>query len=321
MAVVEPRARGVLDPLDTEGFGRTDRPRVARPVGGDPAVSVDVEGVEVGADRHHVPLHALPHLRPEDGRVADERAPVDRHEVLSHVGEDDLELAVGGSLMAAEDGEHPVHAALERVLHRRRVVVVRPHAGRIVAGLQHVRVRVTRQHIRIPAGEAGQEGAVGARGVADAVEVHRVGVMPQRVHVLEVDADRVAHARLEQRARDEKPVRARLRRVRLRLLPVRAVTAIDDSLDHGLRRRHRLAHDRVAAVRRDVPRDRHRGDPVVDRPRAARAPLRRRVDPDCAAEGDDARYRERRRSPTAPKGISQVTSTSACIHGWMRQMM
>ena len=70
-----------------------------------------------------------PTRRVEHRRVADERAPVDRHE-LAERREDDLELAVGRALVAPEDREHPEHAAVDRVHHRRRVVVVGPHARR-----------------------------------------------------------------------------------------------------------------------------------------------------------------------------------------------
>ena len=66
-------------------------------VRGLPAVAVDVEGVVVVAEREHVPLHEVADLRVEDGRVADERAAVDRHEAELRLEEDD-ELVVGRSL-------------------------------------------------------------------------------------------------------------------------------------------------------------------------------------------------------------------------------
>ena len=109
----------------------------------------------------------------EDGSVADERAAVDRHE-LAEWREDDLELAVGRALVAAEDREHPEHAAVDRVHHRRRVVVVGPHADRVLAGRQPVGPRLADLHLGVAPGDAGHVGAVGAGAVVHAVEVHRV---------------------------------------------------------------------------------------------------------------------------------------------------
>src|ERR1700722_10951782 len=52
-------------------------------VGVDPPVAVDMKCVVVGTHRHHIPLDRLADLRPKHGGVADERSPVDRHEVLA----------------------------------------------------------------------------------------------------------------------------------------------------------------------------------------------------------------------------------------------
>ena len=143
----------------------------------------------------------------EDRSVADERPAVDRHE-LAPRREHDLELTVGCALVASEDREHPVHAALDRVVHRRRVVVVGPHAGRVVAGGEPVGPRPARtaRRRRGPRSRARRRRRNSA--VVDAVEVHRVRFAAQRVHVLEVDSQMVADPRLDQRAGDQ---RARLR--------------------------------------------------------------------------------------------------------------
>ena len=145
-----------------------------------------------------------PTRRAEDRRVPDERAAVDRHEVRPERREHDLELAVGQPLVAAAEREHPEHPAVDRVLHRRRVVVVGPHADRVAAHGQAVRVLLAELHVAVLAGEARHERAVRARPVVDAVEVHRVRVLAQAVHVLEVDPQLVAHARADQRAGDQR---------------------------------------------------------------------------------------------------------------------
>ena len=98
----------------------------------------------------------------EHRRVADERAAVDRLEV-AHRGEDDDELAVGRALVLAEDREHPVHAAGDRVVHRRRVVVVGPDAGGVGAGASAVGPGLAGLDVGVAAGEAREVGAVGAR--------------------------------------------------------------------------------------------------------------------------------------------------------------
>src|SRR6266566_1266219 len=153
-----------------------------------------------------------------------------------------------------------------------------------------------------------------------AVEVHRVRFAAQRIHVLEVDPKLIAHPRLDQRARDEQPVRTRVRCVRLRLAPMRGVPSIDDRAENRLRRRDLHAHDCVVAVRSHVPDDRHRSDPVVDRaPRGSTLRKGRFVDPK-AGESKDAGYRQRPHPCTTVNGEPQLTSTSACIHGWIKHM-
>ena len=98
----------------------------------------------------------------------------------------------GSGAALGADREHPVHAAGDRVVHRRRVVVVGPHADGVVAGGQPVGPRPAGLDVAVAAGEPGHVGAVGARLVVHAVEVHRVRVVVERVHVLEVDAQPVA---------------------------------------------------------------------------------------------------------------------------------
>ena len=154
---------------------------------------------------------SLADVRREHRRVADEGAAVDRLE-LAHRREDDLELAVGRALVAAEDRQHPVHAAGDRLVHRRRVVVVGPDARRVAAPPCSRYVHVCAGlDVGVAAREAGQVGAVRARLVADAVEVHRVRAPEARVEVLEVHEDAVADARAQQRAGDQVLV-ARARR-------------------------------------------------------------------------------------------------------------
>ena len=82
-----------------------------------------------------------PTLGVEDGRVADERAAVDRHEAELRLEVDD-ELAIGRLLVRPEDREGAVDAAADRVHHRRRVVVVGPDAGRVGAGDEPVGERL-----------------------------------------------------------------------------------------------------------------------------------------------------------------------------------
>ena len=130
----------------------------------------------------------------------------------------------GARSSASEDREHPEHPSADRVDHRRRVVVIGPDAGRVLAGRQPVRVGLARFHVRVLAREAGDERAVGARCVVHPVEVHRVRLAAQRVHVLEVDPQVVAHPRPDQWPGDHEPVGARPRGVRERLLPARRST-------------------------------------------------------------------------------------------------
>ena len=65
-----------------------------------------VEGVMEIADREHVPLDDLAHLRPENRCVPDERATVDRPQV-DVLREVDDELAVG-RIVLAENRERAV---------------------------------------------------------------------------------------------------------------------------------------------------------------------------------------------------------------------
>ena len=260
-----------------------------------PPVAVDVEGVEVAPDREHVPLDDVADLRAEDGRVAHEGAAVDRVEAELR-GEVDDELAVGRILVPPEDRERAVEAALDRLHHRRRVVVVRPHAPRAGPRLEPVGERLARLHVRARPGEARDVRAVRAEPVAHAVEVHRVRLVRHRVEVPEVDDEPVADARMEERALQPGfpgPFGHLLREV-LRVL------AVGDGAEDRLRRREALALDRVPLVRHDVPRHRDGRHPVLAhraaRRRAARGDrrdrARREQHEDRAGEG---RERERPR--------------------------
>jgi len=77
---------------------------------------VHVKGVELRAHPHDVPLHRVTDLGPENRRVADECAAVDRLEAVERV-EDDDELTVGQRLTAGAYREHAVHApAIDSVI-------------------------------------------------------------------------------------------------------------------------------------------------------------------------------------------------------------
>src|SRR3954466_3065310 len=93
VAVVQPRAGGVLAPADAEALRRADGLGVHRPAVDAPAVPVHVEGVEVLAHRDHVPLDEIADARLKGRGVPDEGAAVDRHEAVDGFEVDD-ELAV-----------------------------------------------------------------------------------------------------------------------------------------------------------------------------------------------------------------------------------
>ena len=135
--------------------------------------------------------------------------------------------------------------------------MVGPDARRVGAGLELVGERLPRLHVRARPGDAGDVRAVRGDLVVHAVEVHRVRVA--RVEVLEVDEDRVAHLRLDDRADEAVAHRREL------VLPVGREATVDRRLHRRLRRVERRAHHRVGAARNDVPRRRHRADPVLDR--------------------------------------------------------
>ena len=139
-------------------------------------------------------------------------------------------------------------------------------------------------------------------------------------NVLEVDSQRVADARPDQRPGDEQPIGAFSRGVRHRLLPVRGVAAVDDGRCHRVRERHLVTGDRIPAVRNDVPADRHARDPIVDRaPLGWRGRRGRTCDEDDAERENESPHPR----PRVATGRSdrQVTSTSACIHGWTKQII
>src|ERR671922_2037872 len=94
--------------------------------------------------------------RVEHGRVADERATVDRLEVVPGRERDD-ELAVGAALVRPGDREPAEHAAADRLLHRGRVVVVGPEARRAGTRGQLVGERLAGLH-RAPLGSEQREG-------------------------------------------------------------------------------------------------------------------------------------------------------------------
>ena len=116
--------------------------------------------------------------------------------------EEDDELAVGRLLVSPEDRDRAVHPARDRVGHRRRVVVVRPDARRVRRRPRAVGEGAAGLDVRRPPGEAGDVRPVRPERVPHAVEVHRVRALELVVQVLEVDEDRVADARPDQRPGD-----------------------------------------------------------------------------------------------------------------------
>ena len=176
------------------------------------------------------------------------------------------------------------------VVHRGRVVVVGPHADRVRPGAQPVRVALPVLDVGVLAGETRNVGAVRTRRVVHAVEVHRVGVMAQVVEVLEVHAEAVADPSVDQRPRDQQPVRVVPTGVVERVPPVGAVAPVDHRGEDRIRPADRHAHDRVVPVRDDVPPGGHGGHPHVH---GARRGGRRREQrhgagthqSDCSASG------------------------------------
>jgi hypothetical protein len=82
--------------------------------------------------------------------------------------------------------------------------------------------------------------------------MHRMRRVTQVVKVLEVDPQAVTDARVNQRPRDQQPIRARVRRVRKRTLLIRAVAAVDDRREDRVRRIDRHTRHRVMTVGRDI---------------------------------------------------------------------
>src|SRR5215217_7114575 len=81
VAVVQPTARVVLAPACGDRLVRAEGRVVHERAGGvAPTVAVDVEGVEVAVGPDHVPGDLLPDPGVDGGRVARERAAVDRVE-------------------------------------------------------------------------------------------------------------------------------------------------------------------------------------------------------------------------------------------------
>ena len=275
-----------------------------------------MERVVVVPDREDVPLHDVANLRAEHGCVPDEGAAVDRLEVQL-LAEVDDELAVRRLLIPPEDRDRAVHAARDRVGHRLRVIVVRPDARCVLAGLEPVRVLVARLHVPTAGREARDVRAVGAEAVVHTVEVHRVRPFELVVEVLEVDDDLVAHARAKQRPRDAVVVGSRVRLVRDHPLPVAGVAPVHDRREPRLVLREALALDRVAPVRDDVPAHRNGRDPVL----AHRSPLTSGVG---GHEGDDTQEGQERteRSQPSDDALSHlVTRMTAAMSGpWSMQM-
>ena len=190
VAVVEPRARVLLAPADPEALGRADRGRVdvgavRAPASGGRARGRCGESSPSVSTSHWT---RSPTLAWKTGVLPTNARPliVLKSSVVSRKTTNSL---VGRLLARAEDRERAVEAAGDRLVHRRRVVVVRPDADRVGAGDEPVGERLPRLRRSRPAGEARDVGAVGARPVVDAVEVHRVRLVVERVEVLEVDED------------------------------------------------------------------------------------------------------------------------------------
>ena len=196
----------------------------------------------------------------------------------------------------------------DRVLHRRRVVVVGPHADRVAAGRELVGPRLAGLDVAVAARHAGHEGAVRARLVVHAVEVHRVRALVEGVEVLEVHEQAVAGPGAQQRAGDQVLVARAGGDVAHRVVPVRVVAAVDDRGEDRLRRVERHVVDRVALVGRHVPcRRRHRRDPEL-------AGLGR------SSGGGDRSRRPRHSHEGHYRGrASHWTTTEPFMNGWTRQ--
>ena len=97
-------------------------------VGRQPAVAVDVEAC--GARSPSPSRPTARGRRPASGRPACCRRTRGRRSSGSRPSrvKTTTNSRSGRALVPPEDREHPVHAAHDRVVHRRRVVVVRPHA-------------------------------------------------------------------------------------------------------------------------------------------------------------------------------------------------
>ena len=159
ICTIHPFMSGNLDVVTATLTGSSAPVLAGEPLALAGRVPVDVEGVELAAHRHDVPLDVLADARLEHGRVADEGAAVDRLEAVPG-GKGDDELAVGPAFAAVGDRQPAEHAAGDRVLHRLRVVVVGPEAGGARPGGEPVREALARLDVAAPAGEQRQPDAV-----------------------------------------------------------------------------------------------------------------------------------------------------------------
>ena len=206
VAVVEPAARVVLGEAGGRDVAGAERDVVdRRPADGrHPAVSVDVEGVEVVVDRVDVEGDVVADVGLQGRRVAGVGAAVDAVEGLVEPGrrrlegvEADEELLVGPRLRRVADDDRPEQALVDRQRLARPVVVVPPGALRARDGLPDVGDLVALLDEPARIGVLALVGAVHVDRVLEAVRVHR---HRRRELAAEVDGDRLADVRLEQRA-------------------------------------------------------------------------------------------------------------------------
>ena len=234
-----------------------------------PAVAVDVEGVVLGAHRHHVPLDERRRRASWNTGVLPTNA---RPSIAWNlpIGEKTTTYSRSGARSRGRGSR-----ACPNIPPSIEASISGPWSwygqapAESLAGGQLVGPGLAGLDVGVAAGEAGQVGAVGARLVVHAVEVHRVRPVEGRVQVLEVHAQLVADARRISGPgiRSELPEPAGT--LAQRLAPVAACSA-------GRRPSPKTVsagvvlhpHDRVAPVGDDVPGHRHRGDPVLaGRPR------------------------------------------------------
>ena len=185
--------------MRSDSAGPTVTVSTSSPVRALPAVPVDVEGVVLGADRHHVPLDEVAHARWKTGVLPTKARAVDGLE-LAHRREDDDVLAVralapsGRGSRASRTCRRSIESSISGPWSWYGQAPTES-----LPAVSCVGPRLAGLDVAVAAGEAGQVRAVGARLVVHAVEVHGVRAVERRVQVLEVHAELVADAGPDQR--------------------------------------------------------------------------------------------------------------------------